>query len=183
MEVTIKPFYGYVLMLCIIMALQNFITGLITGVNSRTRVLNKDWMKRNFKKEHDKAFGVDQAPLLNELGLPDSGSGRYASFLSYKKWFIMNLWIRSQGNCNEYIFQTIVFTLISGINHPYSTIFVVAFLIPARFLYTVGYIQSPYERFVGYQISYLCTIILFVGTLITIIPMIKQSLKQGVFTM
>ena len=104
MEVTIKPFYGYVLMLCIFMALQNFITGLITGANSRTRTVNKDWMDRNFKKEHDKAFGEGQAPHLNDLGFPDSGSGRYASFLSYKKWFIMNQWQRSQGNCNEYIF-------------------------------------------------------------------------------
>ena len=89
-EITIKPYYGYVLMVCIIMALQNYFLNLITGVNARTRSMNKDWIERNFKKEHDKEFGEGKPPILNDLGFPDTGSGRYASKLSYKKWFIMN---------------------------------------------------------------------------------------------
>ena len=56
-EITIKPTYGYVLMVCVVMALQNFITGIITGASARSKVINQDWMNRNFKKEHDKAFG------------------------------------------------------------------------------------------------------------------------------
>ena len=62
-------------------------------------------MDKNFKEEHDKAFGVDQSPKLNYFGLPDSGSGIYSNKLSYKKWFRMNCLLRSHGNSMEYIFQ------------------------------------------------------------------------------
>ena len=130
-------------------------------------------MDRYFKKEHDKAFGEGKSPKLNDLALPDSGSGRYATQLSYRKWFILNSWMRSQGNGNEYIFQMILFTLISGIKNPYHTCFIAAMYIPARFFYTIGYISSPYERFLGFIMSILFVMLMFVGTLITIIPLMK----------
>ncbi len=45
--------------------------------------------------------------------------------------------------------------------------------IPARFFYTIGYISSPYERFLGFMMSILFVLLMFVGALITIIPLMK----------
>ena len=60
------------------------LTGFVTSIPTRTKVFGHKWMNRNFKKEHQEAFGDKTYP--GDMGHPDDGNGRYAMALSYSKW-------------------------------------------------------------------------------------------------
>ena len=57
MEITFPPEYGYVLAVALAMGLQTYFTGIFVAVRARKSAFTLDWMNRNFKDEHEKAFG------------------------------------------------------------------------------------------------------------------------------
>ena len=76
MKIILDNTYGYVLLTALSNALLYTLQGFHSGSSARKAHFGQDFMNKNFLKEHQEAFGKDEAPDRN--GYPDNGNGRYA---------------------------------------------------------------------------------------------------------
>lgn len=89
LDIQLNDEYAWVLLVASVVGFHYMLTGYIAGGGTRGRIFNKAFMQTNFEKDHEEAFLGTGIPLPVG-GNPDMGSGRYASKLDYKDWFIFN---------------------------------------------------------------------------------------------
>lgn len=139
--------YGYVLALTVWITFQCYMTGFFVAGKKRYSTFTDDYMSKNFGEEHLKAFPKDKrAP---KGGYPDTGCGYYASKLSYKQWFELNIAQRIHWNFLEQIIIISLLLLVSGIKHPATTVYLgIAYSI-GRFMQAIGYTIAVKGRIPG----------------------------------
>ena len=162
---TFPETYGYVVMASLTLALECTLVGFKAG-GARKNTFSEEWMNKYFKAEHQEAFGKDSMP--SKEGYPDTGSGRYAKKLTYKKWYEFNLVQRSHANFLEQVMQHCLFILVAGYSYPTFAAVMGVVGIIARFMFVVGYSSSPASRMMGFRGTMLSLMTLFVASLMTI---------------
>eukprot|EP00744_Colponema_vietnamica_P002913 GILI01004524.1.p2 GENE.GILI01004524.1~~GILI01004524.1.p2 ORF type:complete len:177 (-),score=58.13 GILI01004524.1:44-574(-) len=142
---TLDSNYGYVLLSCIIMALQCWIQGFVAG-SYRRKYFTKEFMLSNFGDAHKSAFGTE--PAVG--GYPDVGNGRYSEKLTYEQWVNFNNAQRAHYNYLEAILPIVLFSLVAGLSFPVPTIALIWVCIVGRVAYGIGYTsRGPQGRAVG----------------------------------
>ena len=115
-------------------------TGFLVTGKKRYQIFNEEFMSKNFKEEHVKAFPNDlKAP---KGGYPDNGNGYYSEKLSYKDWFEFNLAQRVQGNFIEQIMIVVFVILVAGIKYPTYTLALGSLYSFGRIIMAIGYSKS-----------------------------------------
>ena len=74
--------YGYVLLTALWIAFQCYMTGFLVVEVKRAKTYTKEYMEKNYLKEHLEAFPKDKT--VPKFGYPDMGCGYYSSKLTYK---------------------------------------------------------------------------------------------------
>lgn len=156
--------YKWVLLVASLISFHYTMTGFWAG-SKRRKTFSKEFMAENFEKEHQEAFPGQKVP---NGGYPDMGNGRYSQKLSYEAWYNFNNAQRSHYNYLESVTCVLCWLLIAGIGYNwYAVAFGSAYLI-GRLLYSIGYaVFGPRGRVIGFLISLLCSIALFVLSIIS----------------
>ena len=80
MEIEIPERYPLIVLGLVLTCIQCYFMSVVT-VRGRVKHFNKDFLKKNFGREHIDA-GL-KSNLEKSLGFPDTGSGRYSDKLAY----------------------------------------------------------------------------------------------------
>ena len=125
--------YLYILLACVIICIECFLTGIFFVAPARFGIMNKEHMTQ-FKEMHEQAFpGSEPAPG----GFPDCGEGRYAEKLSYADWVKFNNAMRVHQNFIEQLPITLTFLMFSGLFLPKLTMIVGFVYVVARPIYSI----------------------------------------------
>ena len=89
MQLILPEAYNYVLWTTLAVAFECYIIGFAVASRKRGQIFTKEFLEKNFGKEHREAFPGDKE--VPKGGYPDTGSGVYSRKLSYKDWFEFNL--------------------------------------------------------------------------------------------
>ena len=156
--------YKWVLLVASLISFHFTITGFWAG-GKRGKTFTPEFMKEHFEKEHKEAFPNQEVP---RGGYPDMGNGRYSQKLTYEQWFNFNNAQRTHYNYMESVTCVLCWILIAGIGYNwYAVGFGSSYLI-GRLAYTIGYsIKGPSGRVVGFLISILSSVALFVLSIIS----------------
>lgn len=138
--------YGYVLIVGALLGLELLLIGFLFAGGARGKAFSKEFMEEHFGQDHKSATGTE----IEKGGMPDMGSGRYSSKLSYQAWFEFNNGQRAHYNFLEMAPTTFMWLFIAGIYFPIPAAIIGVLVIIFRLLYSIGYTQSgPKGRLVG----------------------------------
>ena len=139
--------YPLTLLACVCLTIECFMLGPLLVGPTRLKIFNEDFMKQ-FKDEHQAAFGTDSEPAKG--GFPDCGEGRYSEKLEYKDWHIFNLAMRIHLNFVEMMPYLIGVLCISGLYLPLITCIIAWLNVGTRILYITMYFNNgPNARRLG----------------------------------
>ncbi len=166
--------YPWTILACIALCLECVLVSILIVVPARKRYFYGDFMKANFKKEHEESF---PGTKLSPLGFPDSGSGRYSEKLTYKDWVSFNNAQRAHLNIVEQIHFLLVFFLIIGLVLPRLTMYFAWLGVFGRAAYVIGYIvKGPNARLFG---AFFNLIPNYITSLFTAGVLILAVIKNG----
>ena len=132
----------------------------LLGRAARVEAFPKEFMDQ-FQEEHEKAFPGSK---VDEIGLPDQGTGWYSSKLSLAAWVKFNSTQRVLLNYVEHMPLLTVTPILSGFYFPLPALVGIWGYFLGRIIYVVGYRKSPNMRKPGVMLFLLCTMMMmFLG--------------------
>ncbi len=155
------------------MGFHLFMTGATKASPIRYKVFGADFVERlkgspegqKLLADHRAATGAEtDEALAKELrgGYPDTGSGRFAAFLTHAEWLAFNGGQRAHLNYVEASTPLLTFLLIGGLHAPVVAAAAGVSAIVGRELYARGYAsKGPRGREIGAGVSGLSMLTLF----------------------
>ena len=164
--------YEHVLLTAIILSMECLLVGFIAAGKKRASIFSHEYLKENFGSQHQEAFGEE----IKKGGYPDTGSGVYASKLSYKDWYLFNSSQRAHMNFVEMIASSLMFLLVAGLYCPCMATGFGVLMIVSRIFYSVGYVNSgPKGRLVGALLNDIAILGLFIMSMIFLVNKIRGN--------
>ena len=96
---------------------------------------------------------------VSKAGLPDQGTGWYSAKLPFANWVKLQLSQRLLMNFIELAPILIITSLIAGIYFPAIVVYTTWISAVGRLIYSIGYMQSPKGRLVGFTFIILCQLV------------------------
>ena len=161
--------YKWVMLVASIMMFHFIFTGFAAG-NRRKFAFSDEFMEKNFKEEHEKAFSDGNAlqKKLPKGGYPDMGSGRFSDKISYKEWFLFNVGQRIHYHYLESVTSVVVWLLIAGLKYTWVAVAFGAAYIIGRIIFHIGYrIKGPKGRSIGFLVCMISAVVLFAFSLVS----------------
>ena len=174
--------YKWVALVATLMMFHVIITGFTAGGGQRSKAFSEEFMEKNFKEEHEKAFpeGSAQQKRLPKGGYPDVGSGRYSEKLAYKDWFLFNVGQRIHYHYLESVTSVVLWLLIAGLKHPWVAVAFGGAYIVGRIVFHIGYsIKGPKGRMAGFIMSMIAATVLFAFSLVSPIQMAVENASSN----
>ena len=151
-KVEVPELYPYVLFVTAVFAIEYLLIN-FSGGSVRSRVFNQDYLHKHFGQDHHKYF-KESVP---KGGYPDCGNGIFSKHISYKDWYEFNLAQRASKNFLECFTMMCFGLLLTGLVYTQVAIGLGASMIVLRFLYTLGYRKSAFDRIkLGAPLLMLC---------------------------
>jgi len=129
MTLNVPTTFGWVLLECVIIAMQVLIEG-VFAMKLRKRLFSKAFFEQHFPQLKGN---------IPKEGYPDMGSGKFAEKLSLEDWMEFNNYQRAHYNYLEGVASILVLLVTSGLFFPRFTALFGVIYIVGRVLYGVGY--------------------------------------------
>ena len=126
-----------------------------------------------YQETHKEAFGPDKD--VNNMALPDQGTGWYSKDLGYKDWIDIQKAMRIPMNYIEQLPIIFFLSLIAGLYFPMATNVIVWIMLVGRILYSFGYKKETKARVPGAIIGFLCAFALILLAFISACALISNS--------
>ena len=135
---------------------------------------NKNILSLN--EEHKKSFGT----LINKLGYPDMGNGRYSSQLSYSDWIQFNNYQRCHYNMVESSGPVLATMIVGGFFDPILCSLLGLCYGFGMLIFSFGYSSSKGAdgRLVGATIRSASSVLLFLFCLYNALGILSQQILE-----